>query len=313
VRGRDGGGARWIEGRSFVLSMGVIDSCLFAQEFLADHFSGGCGDWIGRGLHDHWSVPIAEIRWRNGSRWTTLFPPKFAREGVMGRRLGFANGFFHVVADFETLPPYNRIKRVLAARQQGASIGAVVADAAAALARPVAMAKVAVHLLAHRELLVPDGTRVQLVVDFESAADPANRVVRNGNAASMYWAVRAADEGRFCALLRRYWDQISDAARQAGLELRWLVDPTNDATCSAYLRDRAIDAYHLGGGLAFAGPAGGTNAPARLSSVDGRLAGVANLFVMGTASFHAPGVANPVLTLLARASALVRKLQSWAT
>lgn len=304
VRGRDGG-PRWIEGRSFVLSMGVIDSCLFARHFLGAHMSGGCARWIGRGLHDHWSVPIAEICWRNRTLWSPLFPPKFARAAVIGRRLGFANGFFHVVADFDTLPPYDRIKRLLAARQRGAPLVAVLADAAAALARPVAMAKAAVHSLARRELLVPDGTRVQLVVDFESTADPANRVARDGEVASMHWAVRPADKGIFCGLLRTYWGHLADAARQSGLDLRWLVDPRDEAASSAYLSEKAIDAYHLGGGLAGTQSA----ADARLTSVTGQLLGIDNLFVMGTAAFHAPGVANPVLTLLARASALVETLR----
>jgi choline dehydrogenase-like flavoprotein len=63
-----------------------------------------------------------------------------------------------------------------------------------------------------------------------------------------------------------------------------------------YFEENAIDAYHLGGGLA--GPA--SLPEERVVSPIGRMLDLHNVFVMSTASFFAPGDANPVLTLLAR-------------
>lgn len=305
VTQRERGPSHWITGRTFVLSMGVIDSCLFVQDFLAAHMAPVRAAAIGRCLHDHWSVPVAELRWRNGMALSWLFPPKFARQGIIGRRLAFANGFFHVVADYDTMPPYDRVKRLLAARQRGESAQAILRLAAGALARPILMARAGLHYLAKRELLVPDGSPVRLLVDFESAADPENRVVRDGTSASMTWAVRPADERAFHALLCAHCRPLTEIAHAAGIAIHWLIDPTNPAVCSAYLRAKAIDAYHLGGGLA------GTAADedSRVTSATGQLLGTDNVFVMGTASFHTPGVANPVLTLLARASGLIQRFR----
>ena len=304
VSWRDGTPPCWIAGRTFVLSMGVIDSCLFAQEFLADRLSPARAAGIGQYLHDHWSIPVAELRWRNGTALSALFPPKFARQGIVGRRLVFANGLFHFVADYDAMPPYDRVKELLGARQRGEPAAAIFRLALRTLARPLLLARAGMHCLTKRELRVPEGSRVQMLVDFESAADRENRVARGGASAAMTWAVRPADEQAFHRLLCAHSRPLGEAAQAAGLKLHWLVDPTNAAACSAYLRKKAIDAYHLGGGLS----GKPTDADAKLTSVTGQLLGIDNLFVMGTASFHAPGVANPVLTLLARASALVSSI-----
>ncbi len=226
------------------------------------------------------------------------------RQGIVGRRLVFANGFFHFVADYDAMPPYDRVKALLSARQRGEPATAIFRLGLRTLARPILLVRAGMHCLATREMLVPDGSLVQMVVDFESAADRENRVARGGASAAMTWAVRPADEQAFHRLLCAHSRPLGEAAQAAGLKLHWLVDPTNADACSAYLRKRAIDAYHLGGGLS----GKPTDADAKLTSAAGQLLGIDNLFVMGTASFHAPGVANPVLTLLARASALVSHL-----
>jgi choline dehydrogenase-like flavoprotein len=299
VRGRSD--TEWIAGRTFVVSMGVIDSCLFVQEHLKEQLTGRQSQLVGRHLHDHWSIPVADIRWTNGTPLSEVFPPKRAKYGILGRRLAFDTGFFHFAVDFDRTPPYDRIKSLLAARQRGASWWRVAAKALSVGQRPLQMLRLGAHYLQTRELFIPDGSSVRIIADFESSAHRENRVTRTGNAATLNWAFREEDSEAFVALLREHHSSIDAIARSAGLQLRWKVDYANWQACSEYAQRTAVDAYHLGGGLS-----GDVSTPeGPLCGPDGRLAGFENLFVMSTAAFHAPGIANPVLTLLARASLLV--------
>ncbi len=289
------GGRAEISGRRFLLSMGAVDSNLFAQRFVAAHLPEGVRVEIGRRLHDHWSLPIAKVRWRNGTVLSDLFPPKFARGGIVGRRLAFAQGFFHFVADFDALPPFDRVKSFLSARQRSESVFTLAGKAIACFGRPVLMASAGFHYLRRRELRVPDGAEISLVLDFESDAAPENAIAWEGDGAVLDWDVRPGDAARFVSALSVHGPGLRATLNREGLDFEWLV-PENAVGAESYLRAHAVDAYHLGGGLqarAGEGP-GGTVA-------GGAIRGLENVQVCGTAAFARPGPANPVLTLLAMA------------
>jgi len=292
----------------FALSMGVIDSNLFAQQWLAAAVPERLRGLLGSRLHDHWSVPIGTVTWRGSSMVEPLFPPKFRAGVVAGRRLTIDRGFFHLVADLDRTPPYDRVKAVMRARQQGLGALAVFKASASTMASPFRMLRAGVHYLAHHELHISDGTEVGLVLDFESSNDPANRLVLSGTEAVLHWDLRDGDRFYFERVVRENREWWEALWRDAGLEARWLFDEWSTERIWNYLDQHATDAYHLGGGLH-----PDTRIAIGLSEVDGTLRGCSNLFVNGTAFYCRPGPANPVLTLLARASVYVQDIAKGAS
>jgi hypothetical protein len=297
------GGTEAIAGDHFALSMGVIDSNLFVDAFLREAIPPSAAAAAGRFLHDHWSVPLARLRWKNDSALHAIFPPRFARGGVVGGRLAFHDGFFHLMATFDSIAPYDRVKKFLALRQQGASLARAAQAGLSCFGRPLLMARAGAHYLARRELYVSDGTELTLSVDFESAAAPENRIRRGDAGVVLDWDVRAADVGRFGEIVDAYRPVLDEFAVRDGVTIGWLV-PDDSASRERYLREFAIDAYHMGGGLQ------ATPGVAGVTEIGGAIRGVPNLRALGTAVFARPGPANPVLTLLALADIAVDELVS---
>ena len=287
----------------FSLSMGVIDSNLFAQRWLVDAIPGNLRALLGTRLHDHWSVPVCAVRWHASPAADPLFPPKFRAGVVAGRRITLERGFFHIVADLDNTPPYDRVKAFLRARQQGLGGLQVFKAAAGTMASPFRMMRAGFHYLARREIHISDGTEVKLVLDFESSQDMDNRLVANASEATLHWDLRSEDYITFERLLhqnRAWWEALWS---ETHIEARWLFDDWAGDAMHRYLSESAVDAYHLGGGLQ-----PDTVTTHGVSESDGRLRGCSNLFVNGTAFYCRPGPANPVLTLLARASVYVREI-----
>jgi hypothetical protein len=300
VRVVTGGAEHVLTGSVFVLSMGVIDSNLFALQHLARVVPVRAREFVGTHLHDHWSIPLARVRWKNRTHFSSMFPPKFERGAVIGKRACLNGGFLHLTADFDTTPPYDRVKRLLGARQRNEPWGKQVGLALQTLGRPLLMARAGVRYLSHRELFVPDGSVLNLTYDFESDADPENRIRSTGDGrAELYWDLRFGDVASFDRTVRAHRDALCGALERAGLGVEWLAGRGGDET-ESYLRTNAIDAYHLGGGLQLAATGGDGVVGSDLC-----FQGTRNLYVLGTATFRRPGLANPVLTLLAQARQLL--------
>lgn len=301
---RDASGAeQTLRAERYALCLGAVDSNLFALRFLLEGMPAEARAAVGTRLHDHWSLPVCALKWRAGPAVDPLFPPKFRAGIVAGRRLTLERGFFHVVSDLDVTPPYDKVKAFLRVRQQGAGLLAVTKAALGTMASPLKMARAGVHYVFKRELHIPDGSEVRLVYDFESSRSERNRLVLEGEGAALHWDLREEDYAHFARAVREryaFWRELWGSAR---VDARWLFDVESEESAATYLREHAIDAYHLGGGLHPS--AGGAEGP---SEEDGTLRGWPNLFVNGTAFFGRPGPANPVLTLLARATVYVREL-----
>ena len=285
-----------LKARLFVIAAGVVDSNLIALRSLGGILSEKAMGYVATRLHDHWSVPVASVRWRNGTPLTALFPPKFQRGGIIGRRSCDTIGFFHFTANLDELPPYDRVKKFLAARQKGQPFGDQARVAMSTMGRPFLMARAGMHYLAHRELFIPDGCEITLTFDFQSASSPMNRILLEGDQCVMEWDIRPEDIDAFGAVIASRRAAICQMLASQGLEVDWLAGDGGTVTSGDYLSKAAIDAYHLGGGLQVCGPDGD-------GVVDSRFVahGTKNLYVLGTANFRRPGLANPVLTLLAQA------------
>ncbi len=294
------GAQQRLAARAFVLSMGVIDSSIFALKHLRGVIPEPGATYVGNHLHDHWSVPLARIRWKNGTKFASLFPPKFARGAIVGRRACSREGFLHLTADFDAMPPYDRVKQLLGARQRNEPLSKQLRLALETVGRPFLMARAGIHYLSSRELFVPDGSEITLTLDFESVAALENHIrVGSSGRADLHWDLRAADHDTFARFVRARRAAICSALQRAELGVEWLAGSGAEETTS-YLERHAIDAYHLGGGLQVAGPS-----KDGVVNDDLTICGTTNLFVLGTSTFRIPGLANPVLTLLAQARALV--------
>ena len=291
-----------IEADWFSLSMGAVDSIHFVQQHMSGLLGPSARGLVGTGMHDHWSVPIARIHWKNGTAMQSLFPPKFGRGGIVGRRIPLPNGFLHITANYDAIPPYDKVKKFLSLRQEKAKPGTLLQAACSTLSHPWLMLKAGLHYLANHELFVRDGESVTLTLDFESAADPENRLVSRPGQLDLHWDLRIPDEIRFHEILEGIRPWIETQSLDDGAAPEWLVPNSAPRAVSEYLRANARDAYHLGGGLQ------PELANEGISHLDGTLTGCSNLLLNTSAVFNRPGQANPVLTLLARANQLIDRL-----
>jgi choline dehydrogenase-like flavoprotein len=294
-----------LQAAEFSLSMGVIDSNIFVNDWLRETIAESLRPSIGTCLHDHWSVPVASLRWRNHDAVGKLFPPKFKGGVVVGRRLTLSHGFFHIVADLDAMPPDDRVKELLRVRQQGGGVAGVAGAALRTCASPWGMLRAGAHYLAKRELFIPEGASVRLVLDFESSRSSSNQIRRTAQGLYLDWDLRDDDHERFTSILRAHRTWWDDVWRTANIDMEWLFEESwSRESIARRLDGLAVDAFHLGGGL-HPDHDGITG----LTECNGRLRGCSNLFVNGTSFFCRPGPGNPVLTLLARAEIYAESLQ----
>lgn len=289
-----------LAGRNYVLAMGVVDSNIFALRHLRP-LLGGSSNRLGARLHDHWSVPIARIRWKNGAGLERLFPPLFSGGNILGSRIeigvdcpgGFRRGFVHLQAQYDQVDPYSSIKRCMDGRQKGVSLIELLLRALP-LARNVSgLIRLGYGRFVQHRLFVPDGMELNLVLDFESYASDSNRIMMDGEAVKLYWDIRSEDVDAFTKLLPVGLAEVRRLSQEGGLTVDQLVTGDDRTGAEAYLRRYAVDAFHLGGGLA-----AGAEEDGWMLNQDLRFHKIPNLCVIGTAAFSSPGIANPVETLL---------------
>jgi glycine/D-amino acid oxidase-like deaminating enzyme len=285
----------------YVLAMGVIDTNLFAMTKLRTLVHGSSAR-IGTRLHDHWSIPIATIRWKRGAGLEWLYPPTFRGEFIQGRRVEIdadlpgdvRAGFLHVQAPYDLVEPYATIKKWLNARQQGRGWTEQARYLWPLSRNALRLARIGYSRYVEGRLFVSDGMPLSVVLDFESCSSEHNRLAFENGEYRLYWDVRDEDATAFASLFARGVGMLKHWTSRYDLELDVLPTRDDVSSLSDYLRIHAVDAYHLGGGLA----AG--RDPER-GIVDPRLRfhGIRNLALLSTSAFARPGIANPVATLLA--------------
>lgn len=299
-----------VKGKHYVLSMGVIDSNIFALKHLSPVL-GEPGRRIATRLHDHWSIPLAKCKWKNGSGLGVLFPPAFLDGFVQGARMelaiecpwGIQVGFLHVQAQYDQIEPYATIKGFLSARQRGCGWVEQAKCLLPLVIKPIQILQLAYGRFVRRRLFVPDGVELNLILDFESFPSKANKITQECGKFRLYWDVRDEDIISFAAFVDKSRPFIQSMENEGDLEFDFLVDGLYRQQLEDYLRRNVIDAYHLGGGLAV----DSSKADGVLDQ-DFGVQGVQNLSVISTAAFANPGVANPVETLLAMCERYVRSV-----
>jgi choline dehydrogenase-like flavoprotein len=240
-----------------------------------------------------------------------LYPPTFRKGYIQGRRVeidaalpwGVHSGFLHVQAQYDLVEPYASIKQWMSARQEGRPWWRQARFLLALIRHSRQMAQIGYSRVVDRRLFVADGMELTVVLDFESFPSPLNRLEVKAGEHRLHWDVRDEDAAVFAALLRRGIALLKRWADASGLDFHLLVDSEEPAIQRAYLNEHAVDAFHLGGGLAV-----GRNLERGVLSPDLRFHRIPNLAVIGTAAFARPGIANPVETLLAMCESYARSL-----
>jgi hypothetical protein len=292
-----------LRGEHVVLAMGVVDANIFARtRFSAAIDVPRCRS--GTRLHDHWSIPVAKLRWKRGAGLDWLYPPTFRNGCIQGRRAelsvdlpwGRRAGFVHLQAQYDLVEPYATIKRWMNARQEGRPWMQQAAFVLPLVRHAGLLARLGWSRYLERRLFVADGMELNVVLDFESFPSERNRIEIEAGGPSLYWDVREQDVTAYRALAFEALVRMTSWAETRGLDFETLVDVGDAAALERDLRTRATDAYHLGGGLAVG------RAP------DWRFHRVRNLGVIGTAAFARPGIANPVATILAMCESYARRL-----
>lgn len=287
--------------KHYVLSMGVVDSNIFALTTLLPILKK-TGHLIGKNLHDHWSIPIVKIAWKNNAGLDWLYPPTFRGKVIQGVHAeidadcpwGLQAGFLHLQAEYDQVEPYATIKRFLHARQQGQRLGGQLQSFLPLAWHIGGLSALGYNRYVRRRLFVPDGMELSFFLDFESYPSEKNRFVVENGVTKLYWDVREEDVVAFSSLIARSNALIRRWARDRGLQVELLTEDDSSGKLEEYLRKHVIDAYHLGGGLAV-----GASAERSVLNQDFRFHEIGNLAAIGTATFAHAGVANPVETLLA--------------
>lgn len=285
----------------YVLSMGVVDSNILGLTTLSPVLKK-TGHLVGKNLHDHWSIPIAKIAWKNNAGLDWLYPPAFHGNFVQGVHAeikadcpwGLQAGFLHLQADYDRVEPYATIKSFLNGRQQGRRLAGQL-QSLLPLARHVGeLSALVYNRYVRRRLFVPNGMELSFFLDFESYPSEKNKLIVEKEGAKFYWDVREEDVVVFSNLIAQSNSLIRRWAKDRGLHVKLLTEDGNSRQLEEYLRKHVVDAYHLGGGLAV-----GSKSDRSVVNQDFRFHEIDNLAVIGTAAFANAGVANPVETLLA--------------
>jgi len=297
-----------IRASNYVLSMGAIDSNIFVLEKLAlivENF-----ELAGKRLHDHWSVPIGKIKWMNNSLFNNFFPPYFINNQIIGKRIEIrpeknapVSGFMHIQASYDTTPPYSILKNILFHTQKDLSVIESSKNALALMKYFPTLVKLGWERFINQKLFIPNGTELNIVLDFESYPDPLNKISRVNDNYNLNWNLRSNDFKHFKELYVEAEKVISalinsdEEKRNVSLLSDWTKD------FDSYLIKNAIDAYHLGGGLNL-----GSDPSSSIVDRNMRFHSIKNLTALGTSTFNNPGIANPVLTLLSQAENFINSL-----
>lgn len=281
--------------KEFLLSMGVIDSNIFVMQHL-NNYLGNKLIKTGTRLHDHWSIPIGKFSWNKNSELNSIFPPKFVRGQVIGRRINLkeinkidCNGFIHIQASYDTTPPYSVLKEIVFAKQKKLPISKLLKEAFGLFPYIPTIFGLAYERFIKQSLYLPKNTELSIVLDFESDADQKNRIELQNGIPNLYWNLRDTDYANFVNLFNKAKQILNEFFPNSAIKF----NEDLEMKPNEYLMNNAIDAYHLGGGITM-----GSN---RNDFVDLNLRffDIKNLALVSTAMFNRPGIANPVYTLLA--------------
>lgn len=300
VTGADGRQTR-LRASRFYLTMGVIDSLLFAQRFQTSLFHTPMPA-LGRHLHEHVSVPLFKVQANASGDFLRHWVPRFEGRFMQVPRIEFPlhgircgwdpRAFIHFVCDFDSVGVYHDIKQILAARQAGTPMPELAGRAFGLAPRVLEIARIGVDRFLAKRLYVSREVPVTAVLDFESFPHIENRL--EGTPAAMHWDIRAEDRAAFRGLAPVAAALVKGLALRHGFTATPLTRLDDATALEKHLMAEGKDILHLGGGLQSTGGqavvAGDLSFPA-----------ASNLCAVSTAVLARGSVVNPTHSLLALA------------
>ncbi|TRL36801.1 GMC family oxidoreductase [Methylosinus sporium] len=286
------------------LCAGTIDTLLLVRR-LGSALHSSRMHSIGANVHDHISMPIGEVTIGESRAFQEFLFPTFRGNCIVGKRLELESaddsmrGVLHFQFRFDDSPLYRQIKRILALRQQRAGSIEILWAMTKASPHIFELCRIGYVRFVNSRLHVSRNVPVIVTLDVESTCCGDNKVEFDefGDVV-MSWDVRRDDEVAFERLYERARVILLELAEKYRVQIKPLGDISTFEGRLDHLRREATDAYHLGGGLVL-----GEVIDDRL-----RLIGAENVYVISSAVFQRPGLANPTMSLMALAHRCVDDL-----
>lgn len=303
-RSRDGRAVR-IEAKSFVIAAGALESPLILEKMLDAKEAQRLG--VGRTLHDHLSLRVAEVKAYRRGAFEKLFGSFFTGNTMRSLRLSLPDSrnahqgpatpaYCHFVIEAPNDSGFAVARDVLRGLQ-----ARNYANATRALARlPFALGditRMGWARLVHQRLAISKGSRIFINVDFVQSPSPDNKIRSAGtlDAVEVDWQVADDIKGQADQALKTlgaFWEKN-------GLERIGKLEPMQFGDVQQHLSN-IYDIYH---------PAG-TCATGRVVDSELKIYGVSNGYVVGSSVFPMLGRSNPTLTIMALSLRLAERLKS---
>ncbi len=297
-----------VEAQHFVVAAGALDSPLILQDMLGKVRANELG--VGRTLHDHLSLRIAEVTNFKRTVFEGLFSPFFNRTTMRSLRLFLPDqmdaqnassnwAYCHFVVEVPEGSGYavaRDVLRGMQAKDYSKSIRALIRlpTAAADIIRMLYLR------YAKQKLSISRGSRIFVNVDLVQTPSVDNKIFASsdadGETIEIDWDIRDDLKKQVdCALsaLTSFWERN-------GLAVLGSIEPLkSDGNADDYLNN-LYDIYH---------PAG-TCAMGRVVDADLRIHGIKNGYVVGSSVFPKLGRSNPTLTIMALALRLAASIDA---
>jgi choline dehydrogenase-like flavoprotein len=303
------------EANEFVLAAGTVETSrlLLASQSVVAVGVGNANDQVGRGFHDHVTLPVATLTGAARERilrelrpWVlggTVHSLKLEASRALRDRLGMNPTLAHVALDEPEGSGVAVVRELLTALQRGefgkalGTHAARIPGAGVEAVRLAWEAKVQRRRFVSKDAVVklqfnvaqdlPSRSRVMLSEDMDASGMP--RVVVD-------WSVSENE----VASLRRYAEYLGEKFEGMGLMgVEWVPEMFVEGAGLPGLED----ARHAMGGACM-----GTDPHSSVVDAELRVHGVANLSIAGAAVFPTGGAQLPTLTMMALALRLADRL-----
>jgi choline dehydrogenase-like flavoprotein len=313
---RNPAGAQFrFEAEQFVLAAGAVETSrlLLASRSIAAEGVGNTNDQVGRGFHDHVTLPVATLTGAARARmlremrpWVlggTVHSVKLEASRTLQERLGMNPILAHVALDEPEGSGVAVVRELLTAMQRGEFGKALTTHAARIPGAGVEAFRLAWEAKLQRRRFVSKDAVVKLQFNVAQDAPSRSRVtLSEGMDASgmpravVDWSVSENE----VATLRRYAGYLRERFEGMGLSgVEWVPEMFVEGAALPGLDD----ARHAMGGACM-----GTDPRSSVVDAEMRVHGVANLSIAGAAVFPTGGAQLPTLTMMALALRLADRL-----
>ncbi len=314
VRTASGAAVRF-EAEEFVLATGTVETSrlLLASRTVAAEGVGNANDQVGRGFHDHVTLPVATLTGAARERilrelrpWVlggTVHSVKFEASRRLRERLGVNPVLAHVALDEPEGSGVAVVRELLTAMQRGEFGRALTTHAARVPGAAVEAVRLAWEAKVRRRRFVSEDAVVKLQMNVAQDVGSQSRVMLDeGRDASgmprvvVDWRVSANE----IATLQRYAGYLRERFEGMGLrDVEWVREMFVEGAELPGMED----ARHAMGGACM-----GTDPLSSVVDAEMRVHGVANLSIASAATFPDGSAQLPTLTMMALALRLAERI-----